>query len=87
MKSMTAILLILSFGAFAAPNSTPKKNVRVVGEGKKNFSFDDQLVEGEVYRPDYSVVTGEAPGEGWGVLRMRSNFADHSTTDVEEKKR
>jgi hypothetical protein len=83
MKLVLILILSASFSVFAAPAKKAKKGE---GESKKNFSFDDQLVEGEVYRPDYSVVTGEAPGEGWGVLRMRPTFADHSTTDAEEKK-
>lgn len=53
----------------------------------KSHAFDSQVVEGEVYRPDYSVVTGEAPGEGWGVLRLRPDFDDHSDTDKQEKRR
>ncbi len=67
------ILMLLVFSVMAA------------GPGKKakdaNLNFDGQVVEGEVYRPEYSVVTGEAPGEGWGVLRLRTDFKDHAQTD------
>lgn len=69
-------IMLLATLAFAATPSV-KKNA--------NLNFDSQVVEGEVYRPDYSVVTGEAPGEGWGVLRLRPNFKDHAQTDKAEQ--
>jgi hypothetical protein len=73
-----SFFIAVSAGAVEKKLATPE-------ETKKKLSFDSQLVEGEVYRPDYSVVTGERPGEGWGLLRMRDNFQDHAATDAEEK--
>lgn len=82
---MTKTLLILF--SLVAVHAAPKKPATAKAAKKDNMSFDSQVVEGEIYRPDYSVVTGEAPGEGWGVLRLRSNFKDHTATDSEEIKR
>ncbi len=79
------ILAVCLFASSAsAAVSQAKKEAK---PNSKAHSFDSQVVEGEVYRPDYSVVTGEAPGEGWGVLRLRADFDDHSGTDKQEKKR
>ena len=84
---MTLILtLLLSTGSSYAAKPKPVQNVKPPS-ASKGMAFDSQVVEGEVYRPDYSVVTGEAPGEGWGVLRLRSNFRDHAQTDAEENRK
>ncbi len=80
MRLFVAILLVFSGAAWAA-----KSKPEVKKPNTKSHNFDSQVVEGEVYRPDYSVVTGEAPGEGWGVLRLRPDFEDHSVTDRAEK--
>lgn len=85
---MRALMILLSttlfFPAFAAKTAATKP---AKATQNRSHSFDSQVVEGEVYRPDYSVVTGDAPGEGWGVLRLRADFDDHTLTDQEEKKR
>lgn len=80
MRAVLILMLLVGFSASALVKKPAKRQA-------KNMSFDNQLVEGEVYRPDYSVVTGEAPGEGWGVLRLRRNFNDHSRTDAKETSR
>ncbi len=49
-------------------------------KGKKNLShsFDSQLVEGKIYRPELSVVTGDLSLEGLGVLKLRDGFSDQA---------
>lgn len=81
---MVVVLAVLSSAVSAAP---AKKTDAAKEKSRQNMSFDSQVVEGEIYRPDYSVVTGESPGEGWGVLRLRGNFIDHAATDAEEARR
>lgn len=84
MKALL-IFLMMTPVAFAAPASDKKE---VDPKVKRQLSFDNsQLVEGEVYRPDYAVVTGENPNEGWGVLRLRKSTNDKQATDNQEKKR
>lgn len=75
---VTILSLAMSQAWAATPKPKDSKN--------RKHDFDAQTVEGEVYRPDYSVVTGDAPGEGWGVLRMRPDFDDHKVSDNEEFK-
>lgn len=90
MRWLAAVLLISSTVWAATPK--PSASAKSKDSKNRNHNFDSQTVEGEVYRPDYSVVTGDAPGEGWGVLRLRPDFDDHSLSDAaelkaEEKKR
>jgi hypothetical protein len=81
MKIPLIIVLSMSISAFAS------KTDKLKDDSKKGMAFDSQTVEGEVYEANYSVVTGELPGEGWGVLRLRSDFKDHARTDSEEAKK
>lgn len=85
---MRRFALIIALLALPATAATPKPAAAGKAKETKNrkHDFDSQVVEGEVYRPDYSVVTGDAPGEGWGVLRLRPDFDDHKVSDNEETK-
>ncbi len=87
MKYLIVLLAAVSTAVYAAKTET-KKVENADPKTKRQLSFDNsQLVEGEIYRPDYAVVTGENPGEGWGVLRLRKNLSDKAATDNQEKKR
>lgn len=76
---MRALILFLSLPLFAAGPSTTTK--------LPSMKFDDQLVEGQVYRPDFSVVTGDLSNRGTGVLRIRKDFQDRLKEEQQETKR
>ncbi len=69
--------------AMAAP--APNEQSTKFKKGK-DMSFDSQLVEGQIYRPDLSVVTGDTVLGGTGVLRFRTDFADRALSDTGEVK-
>ena len=48
----------------------------------KDLSFDSQVVEGNVYRPELSVVTGDTELGGTGVLRLRTELKDHISLEM-----
>lgn len=84
MIRLSLVLLLVAGSAYGAtPKAAPAK---AKDTKNRKHDFDAQTVEGEVYRPDYSVVTGDAPGEGWGVLRLRPDFDDHNVSDAAEQK-
>lgn len=75
------------FPSYGAIPSNKVSAANKMATSNKQLTFDSQTVKGEVHRPDYSVVTGDSPGEGWGALRMRDNFKDHARSDFEEAKK
>ncbi len=78
---------ISSLAMAATSKSVSKPNhpsVPAAGADKKNMSFDETLVEGQVYRPELSVVTGDTVLGGLGMLRLRPDFADRELDDKGE---
>ena len=50
----------------------------------KDVNFDELLINGQLQRPEISVVTGEV-GQGTdGLLRLRENFLDQVAIDFGE---
>ncbi len=70
-------LCLFSFVALAAAKKTT--NVE-----KKQMNFEETLVEGQVYRPELSVVTGDTALGGLGLLRLRADFKDHEIAEKAE---
>lgn len=77
MRSKVFIILFLVVGSCwaMAAKKMPVKTTT------KTENFESQLVEGQIYRPDLSVVTGDTDKRGFGVLRLRSSFEDHAKND------
>jgi hypothetical protein len=71
----------------AVPGKASPKVTRpssAAGVEKKNMNFEETLVEGQVYRPELSVVTGDTVLGGLGMLRLRPDFADRELDDKGE---
>jgi hypothetical protein len=51
----------------------------------KEIDFESLLIQGQLKRPEFSVVTGNADQNGDGVLRMRENFIDRMSADLGEE--
>jgi hypothetical protein len=76
---LTAICSASLFWGIA--NAAPKKPESTE---KKKMNFEETLVEGQVYRPELSVVTGDTALGGLGLLRLRADFKDHEQSEKEE---
>jgi hypothetical protein len=75
-----AMILIYASPVFAA---APVAEKTKYSKAKKQENFDAQLVEGQVYRPDLSVVTGDTSLGGFGTLKLRNDFVDHVAAETE----
>ena len=54
-----------------------------VEEGKdvRNIQFESLLIQGQVQRPDLSMITGNGQEDSDGLLRLRDNFTDLMAAD------
>lgn len=50
----------------------------------KDLSFDEILVQGQIHRPEISVVTGSADEDNNGLVRLRQDFLDQIAADFGE---
>jgi hypothetical protein len=72
-------LLILALVAgpptWAAPENQAEEPVVKYKAGKE-LNFEQLVIEGQLKRPELSVVTGDSDENGNGLLRLRENFVD-----------
>jgi len=81
-----SILFVLLFSLITSAeteHSDSSRKVKIKNPAKAE-NFDSQLVEGQVYRPDLSVVTGDTEDNSFGLIRLRANFDDHTKNDNNE---
>ena len=51
----------------------------------KDVNFDELLIQGELKRPEVSIVTGNVQQGTDGLLRLRENFTDRISMDAGEE--
>ena len=77
------VWLVAAGLAFAADEEKPKSNVRY--KAGKEVNFEELLIQGQLKRPEITVVTGNTQRGGDGLLKLRENFLDRITEDAGEE--
>lgn len=76
-------VLMAGIGLADEAKETGEKGVRY--KKGKDVNFEELLINGQIKRPEITVVTGNV-GEGDdGLLRLRENFMDRIAEDVGEE--
>lgn len=63
--------------------ATPQQNVKY--KKGKDVDFEQLLIQGQLKRPEISVVTGNESKGTDGLLRLRDNFQDLTQNDIGEE--
>ena len=69
------LIVGLWMGAAIAADIAPK-DAPVKYKSGKALNFEQLVIEGQLQRPELSVVTGDSDENGNGLLRLRENFVD-----------
>ncbi len=75
-------LFLLSFSVYAAEEKEPPASPKIKYKAGETLSFDKQVIQGSLRRPEASVVTGDREEMNDGLLRLRENFLDHALRDA-----
>lgn len=77
-KLFISMVLLLPAVSAAAPQSATSPTTEPVVKYKagKDLNFEQLVIEGQLKRPELSVVTGDSDENGNGLLRLRENFVD-----------
>jgi hypothetical protein len=81
---MIAVLWMLVVAPFARAEDA-LTNAKVKYTEGKDVNFEELLIQGQLKRPDVSVVTGNVKEGADGLLRLRENFLDRVTSDAGEE--
>ncbi|MCY4524056.1 MAG: hypothetical protein OXB84_04885 [Halobacteriovoraceae bacterium] len=76
-------IFLLLFTTVNAMAEQRNKGVRY--RKSKKINFEALLIEGQIKRPDISVVTGNVGEDVDGLLRLRVNFHDQMAVNAGEK--
>lgn len=72
---LVLVALVFAGQVHAAPE-TEKPEAKVKYKASKDLNFEQLVIEGQLKRPELSVVTGDSDENGNGLLRLRENFVD-----------
>lgn len=90
MKTLLLLLAVLPCVALARvvladePPQAPPAPVVKYKKGK-DVNFDELLIQGQLKRPELTVVTGNTAQGTDGLLRLRENFLDQTQNDIGEE--
>lgn len=82
MKLLLIIFFLSLYTIAAEEESSAQKGVRY--KKGKDVNFEELLIQGQLKRPEISVVTGNTAQATDGLLRLRENFVDKITSDFGE---
>lgn len=80
--------MIVVFAFFMVLNSGNAEETsasKVKYSAGKDVNFEELLIQGQLKRPEISVVTGNVKDGANGLLRLRENFLDRVTSDAGEE--
>jgi len=69
----------------AAPAAAGTPPAKVKYKAGKDVNFEELLIQGDLKRPELSIVTGNTQQGTDGLLRLRENFTDRITMDAGEE--
>lgn len=72
-------------GTKTAAEVPPVKQKKIKYKAGKQVDFDKQTIQGELRRPEISVVTGNEKTTDNGILRLREDFVDRITAHAAEE--
>lgn len=87
---MKTVLVLLAFimgtsVVFANETPPPAESGKVIYKKGKDVNLDEMLIQGQLKRPDITVVTGNAGQDGDGLLKLRENYIDRLSIDFGEE--
>ena len=86
MKLRSWMIVVLASVAVASPVMAEENNpAKVKYTAGKDVNFEELLIQGQLKRPEISVVTGNVKDGSNGLLRLRENFLDRVTSDAGEE--
>ena len=91
IKTKGFVLFLLAFTISAAQNPVKVEVAKNKGDQKVRYSkskkldFESLLIEGQLKRPEISVVTGNSGGDDSGLLRLREDFSDQMAMEAGEE--
>jgi hypothetical protein len=82
---MTQFVWLSLFFALSAGASDNAPTGSIKYKTGKDINFEELLIQGQLKRPEISVVTGNTPQGSDGLLRLRTDFVDRSLSEIGEE--
>lgn len=77
--------LLFPFARAETESATSSPPPKVRYKAGQDVNFEQLLINGEIKRPELTVVTGNVQQGTDGLLRLRENFTDRVTMDAGEE--